>query len=218
MTEMQFRSILCDAMNQEYRWVPEPEELEYDYTFSPEFEKKMRKMIRRSEGVRIGSHVFRKMTVVILAAVMMLALAACAVYLGVTWQERENARTGTLDITFDTEKSSSANEAFEKKEPALPENFALTSTNSYPSRFEAVYENHAGQGIDYVQDKNLETMGLSIDSDDESFTRIEVNGHKGYAVIEGTAPYLIWSDGEYLYYLSGNVSYDVLEKMADSIE
>lgn len=218
MTEMQFRSILCDAMNQEYRWVPEPEELDYDYAFSPEFEKKMRKMIRRSEGVRIGRHVFRKMTVAILAAVMMLALVACAVYLGVTWQERENARTGTLDITFDTEKSSSANEAFEKKEPALPGNFALTSTNSYPSRFEAVYENHAGQGIDYVQDKNLETMGLSIDSDDESFTRIEVNGHKGYAVIEGTAPYLIWSDGEYLYYLSGNVSYDVLEKMADSIE
>ena len=70
-------------------------------------------MLRRSEGVRIGSHVFRKMTVVILAAVMMLALAACAVYLGVTWQERENARTGTLDITFDSEKSSSANEAFE---------------------------------------------------------------------------------------------------------
>lgn len=218
MTEMQFRSILCDAMNQEYRWVPEPEELDYDYAFSPEFEKKMRKMIRRSEGVRIGRHVFRKMTVAILAAVMILALAACAVYLGVTWQERENARTGTLDITFDTEKSSSANEAFEKKEPALPGNFALTSTNSYPSRFEAVYENHAGQGIDYVQDKNLETMGLSIDSDDESFTRIEVNGHKGYAVTEAAAPYLIWSDGEYLYYLSGNVSYDVLEKMADSIE
>ena len=46
----------------------------------------------------------------------------------------------------------------------------------------------------------------------------EVNGHKGYAVTEAAAPYLIWSDGEYLYYLSGNVSYDVLEKMADSIE
>ena len=60
------------------------------------------------------------------------------------------------------------------------------------------------QGIDYVQDKNLETMGLSIDSDDESFTQIEVNGHKGYAVTEGSAPYLIWSDGEYLYYLSEN--------------
>ncbi len=218
MTEIQFRSILCDAMNQEYRWVPEPENLEYDYTFSPEFEKKMRKMIRRSEGVRIGSRVFRKMTVVILAAVMMLALAACTVYLGITWQESENAQTGTLDITFDKEKSSSANETFEIKEPALPKNFAVTSTNSYMSRFEAVYENHAGQGIDYVQDKNLDTMGLSIDSDDESFTQIEVNGHKGYAVTEGDAPYLIWSDGEYLYYLSGNVSYEVIEEMAEGIE
>ncbi len=218
MTEIQFRSILCDAMNQEYRWVPEPENLEYDYTFSPEFEKKMRKMIRRSEGVRIGSRAFRKMTVVILAAVMMLALAACTVYLGITWQESENAQTGTLDITFDKEKSSSANENFEIKEPALPKNFAVTSTNSYTSRFEAVYENHAGQGIDYVQDKNLDTMGLSIDSDDESFTQIEVNGHKGYAVTEGDAPYLIWSDGEYLYYLSGNVSYEVIEEMAKGIE
>ena len=50
MTEMQFRSILCDAMNQEYRWVPEPEELEYDYTFSPEFEKKMQKSKLRSRA------------------------------------------------------------------------------------------------------------------------------------------------------------------------
>ena len=123
-----------------------------------------------------------------------------------------------MDITFDTEKSNYANEAFERKEPALPDNFAVTSTNSYPSMFEAVYENHAGQGIDYVQDKNLDTMGLSIDSDDEGFTQIEVNGHKGYAVTEGATPYLIWSDGEYLYYLSGNVSYDVLEKMAESID
>ena len=40
MTEMQLREILCDAMVKEYEWVPAPEDLQYDYTFSPEFEEK----------------------------------------------------------------------------------------------------------------------------------------------------------------------------------
>ena len=40
MTEMKLREILCDAMVKEYEWVPAPEDLQYDYTFSPEFEEK----------------------------------------------------------------------------------------------------------------------------------------------------------------------------------
>ena len=47
MTEMQLREILCDAMVKEYEWIPAPENLRHDYTFSPEFEKKMKKMMQK---------------------------------------------------------------------------------------------------------------------------------------------------------------------------
>lgn len=43
MTEMQLREILCDAMVKEYEWIPAPENLRHNYTFSPEFEKKIKK-------------------------------------------------------------------------------------------------------------------------------------------------------------------------------
>ena len=48
MTELQFREIVREAMKEEYKWVPQPEELDYDYTFSKEFEKKMQQMIRNN--------------------------------------------------------------------------------------------------------------------------------------------------------------------------
>ena len=41
MTELQFRKLLQEAMNDAYRWVPDPEDLDYDYTFSPKFDAKM---------------------------------------------------------------------------------------------------------------------------------------------------------------------------------
>ncbi|MGN0722212.1 MAG: hypothetical protein ACI4LZ_09660 [Anaerovoracaceae bacterium] len=65
-------------MKEEYKWVPQPEELDYEYTFSKEFEKKMQEMIWENtiHYIHIGKHAFRKMTVVIVAAVLMLAMVA----------------------------------------------------------------------------------------------------------------------------------------------
>ena len=100
MTEMQLREILCDAMVKEYEWIPAPENLRHDYTFSPEFEKKIKKMMQKygsgikqnrsafqmhagqrynPEYVRIGRYAIRKLTVVILAAVMMEGQASMQV-------------------------------------------------------------------------------------------------------------------------------------------
>lgn len=80
------------------------------------------------------------------------------------------------------------------------------------------YKGEGEERIDYVQERNLDTMGISIDKDDESFKEIIINGYKGYAVTEEAVPYITWADDKYLYYLAGNVPYEALRKMAESIE
>ena len=60
MTEMQLREILCDAMVKEYEWIPAPENLRHDYTFSPEFEKKMKKMMQKfGSGIKQNTSAFQ---------------------------------------------------------------------------------------------------------------------------------------------------------------
>ena len=48
MTELQFRKVLQEAMDDVYSWIPDPEDLDYDYTFSPEFDAKMEQMLREN--------------------------------------------------------------------------------------------------------------------------------------------------------------------------
>ena len=220
MTELQFREIVREAMKEEYKWVPQPEELDYDYTFSKEFEKKMQQMIRNNtmHYIRIGKHAFRKMTVVIVASVLMLALVACGIYLSINWNETQNDEQGTLDITFDIDDPNGVRGEFEHKRPEIPEGFKIAKENEYPFILEIEYDNDKGNIIDYLQNGNIDSMGLSIDNDDKGFSEISVNGYKGYARTTGTSPYMMWSDGSYLYYLSGDVSYELLEEMAASIK
>lgn len=219
MTELQFREIVREAMIEEYKWVPQPEELDYDYTFSKEFEKKMQQMIRKNtmHYIRIGKHAFRKMTVVIVASVLMLALVACGIYLSINWNETQNDEQGTLDITFDIDDPNGVRGEFEHKRPEIPEGFKIAKENEYPFILEIEYENDKGNIIDYLQNGNIDSMGLSIDNDDKGFTEISVNSYKGYARTTAS-PYMMWSDGSCLYYLSGDVSYELLEEMAASIK
>ena len=149
---------------------------------------------------------------------MMLALAACAVYSGIQRHETENAQTGTLDVTFDADASYHTQNLFEKKRPETPKRFEIVSEYENSELYRVSYKGEGEERIDYVQERNLDTMGISIDKDDESFKEIIINGYKGYAVTEEASPYITWADDKYLYYLAGNVPYEALRKMAESIE
>lgn len=231
MTELQFRQALRQAMKEEYKWVPDPENLQYDYTFSEEFENKMRELTEnfgsrpeekahiKVAGIRTGTGRvwIRRWAVVILVAVLMLALAACAIYFGISWSEKQNHEAGTLDVSFDVGNLGNAAEAFMQKRPKTPEGFEIVKEIKYSDIFKIEYLNDEEKGISYVQEGGIDTMTLSIDNDDVSFTEITVNGYKGYARTEGAEPYIVWNDGMYLYYLSGSVSFDLLNEMAMTI-
>ena len=101
MTELEFRKLLREAMNEFYKDIPDPEELEYEYTFSEKFQSNMQKMMHENGfPPKVASvserkyqnrrYIIRKMAIAILVAVLMLALAACAVYfLEIHWNEKQ---------------------------------------------------------------------------------------------------------------------------------
>ena len=230
MIELEFRKLLREAMNEFYKDIPDPEELEYEYTFSEKFQSNMQQIMRENSFTpKVKSvserkyqnrrYIIRKMAIAILVAVLMLALAACTVYfLEIHWNEKTNDKQGTMDVTFNIEQSGKHSHEFEGKYPRIPDGFKSAEEKIYPGLLYIEYVNSEGQRIGYSQEADVDTMGLSIDSDDDEFVQITMNGYKGYAFKDDKSPYIIWTDGIYLYQLSGDVSYDILEKMAESIK
>ena len=227
MNSAEFQNVLAEALERRYASIPDPEELSFDYEFSPRFERKMKRMIRRFEHIqgkeqraerKETNFRFRKVAVFALVLVLLMALAACAVHYIIIWNEENNEKQGTLDVTFELENPNTE-DLFTFKEPVVPDSYTR----------EVTFSNRDIQDIDYIDEKNektilyqqariTEAMSLSIDNDDENFAQIEVNGFKGYAATEDAVSFIVWSDGISLYTISGNISLDELYAFAESIQ
>ena len=74
----ELKDALCRAMDYEYSDCPDPEDLDYEYQFSAEFEKKMKRICRMAghSYVSIGRHRVRRAAVVALVAVMIFVMTA----------------------------------------------------------------------------------------------------------------------------------------------
>lgn len=227
MNSAEFQKVLAEALERRYASIPDPEELSFDYEFSPRFERKMKRMIRRFDYIqgkeqraerKETNFRFRKVAVFALVLVLLMALAACAVHYIIIWNEENNEKQGTLDVTFELENPNTE-DLFTFKEPVVPDSYTR----------EVTFRDGDIQDIDYIDEKNektiiyqqariTEAMGLSIDNDDENFAQIEVNGSKGYAATEDAVSFIVWSDGISLYTISGNISLDALFTLAESIQ
>ena len=53
MNSAEFQNVLAEALERRYASIPDPEELSFDYEFSPRFERKMKRMIRRFEHIQV---------------------------------------------------------------------------------------------------------------------------------------------------------------------
>lgn len=227
MNGAEFQSVLAEALERRYASIPNPEELSFAYEFSPQFERKMKRMIRRFDRIqgkeqraerKETNFRFRKVAVFALVLVLLMALAACAVHYIIIWNEENNEKQGTLDVTFELENPNTE-DLFTFKEPVVPDSYTR----------EVTFRDRDIQDIEYIDEKNgktilynqamiSEAMGLSITNEHESFTQIEINGFKGYAETEGETPFIVWSDGVSLYTISTNISFDELFAIAESIQ
>lgn len=227
MNSAEFQNVLAEALERRYASIPDPEELFFDYEFSPRFERKMKRMIRRFDYIqgkeqraerKENNFRFRRVAVFALVLVLLMALAACAVHYIIIWNEENNEKQGTLDVTFELENPNTE-DLFTFKEPVVPDSYTREVTFRDGDIQDIEYiDEKSGKTILYHQTGISESMGLSIGNEDESFAQIEINGVKGYAETEGETPFIIWSDGISLYTISSNTSFDELFAIAESIQ
>ena len=215
---------LTRAMELEYADLPDPGYLDYEYTFSSEFEKRMAKIIPMAghRYVCVGRHRLRRAVVIALVAVMILAMTAGAIAVQralVHWNETNNEDYGTLDVTFDIEDPNQTLGEFRFIKPETPERYTIDCEVKYENvQYEIQYSNADGTLIYYIQSADVASMGLGIDNEDSSLQETVINGYSGYAYRKKGNTGLFWSDGISFFQLLGTCELDVLEKMAVSIK
>lgn len=220
----ELKEALCRTMEWEYADLPDPETLEYDYTFSPEFEERMKKIIPLAgyTYVSVGRHRLRRAVAIALIAIMIFAMTTGAIAIQrayVKWNENNNEDYGTMDVTFDIDDPNQTLGEFRFMKPETPEGYTIETEMKYGSmEYEIQYTGEDGSVIYYVQSGGVDSMGLGIDNEDAELEEVVINGYKGYSYIKKGNAGLFWTDGVSFYQLLGTCEMGVLERMAETIK
>ena len=145
------KEALKDAVELQYAWVPDPEDLDYEYIFSDSFETSMKKIIAGAGRtyVSIGRRRIRKSLLAALIAALILAMTAGAIavqYAVVHWNEEKNEKDGTIDVSFFVEDPNQQVGEFQFKKPKTPEGYEIILEEN--SDIEKI--------INYLKDKESE--------------------------------------------------------------
>lgn len=223
MKEDELYRALIVALETEYQWTETWNDEEYDYRFSAAYRGNMEKIAGKAnfQYVSVGRRRLRKAFVAVLIALMAFAFAGCAVAIHqaiIIWNEKSNDKTGNLDITFDVESSDGQIEDIGFVSPKTPEGYEIVQEEKDEEYWIIVYK-YGDKELVYSQVKNLDTMGLSVNNENNELTETEVNGLKGYKGYEerlGLA-ILTWCDGVYRYEVTGDCDVKELERFVDNM-
>lgn len=220
----ELRTALTHAMELEYAKYPDPDELDYEYRFSDEFEKKMKKICRmpKQTYVSFGRRRLWLLTAVALIATMLCAMTAGAIAgqkLYVKWNKTVNDEDGTLEITFDIDDPNQTANEFEFIKPKTPEGYHIESEVKYGNtEYEIQYLGEDDTVIRYSQSANVDSTGVSMDNEDADVKKVLVNGYEGYSYQKRQHSALMWSDGVSLFQIIGNCKLETLEEMTKEMK
>ena len=195
-----------------------------NHIFSTRFENRLNvwKKISRRNHISIGRIRLTRLAACILISATILVLAGCGVLISklvVKWNEMNNPVNGTLDVTFDIDDPNNELEDKGFRKPKTPDGYVIVDELQDIMGLSVEYQNdNDNTVISYSQDAGVDTMGLSINNSDKEFQETTVNGWKGYMSSKKGDVFLIWSDGLYLYTLTGDCSIDILWQMAADVE
>ena len=195
-----------------------------NHIFSTRFENRLNvwKKISRRNHISIGRIRLTRLAACILIAATILVLAGCGLLISklvVKWNEMNNPVNGTLDVTFDIDDLNNELEDKGFRKPKTPDGYVIVDELQDIMGLSVEYQNdNDNTVISYSQDAGVDTMGLSINNSDKEFQETTVNGWKGYMSSKKGDVFLIWSDGLYLYTLTGDCSIDILLQMAADVE
>lgn len=221
--ENRVQQIIEDALLLDFAEIDAFDPEAYDYAFSREFTERMRRIFVMADRqyVSVGRRRIRRAVALALAAALIMVTAACGVAVAkplVKWLTSENEEQGTMDVTFEVEDPDGLTKEFRHIKPETPEGYRIVQEDKDNMSYYIEYEGEDGTVIYYTQSGAIESMDLSIDSENSNLQEVRINGYHGYSSFKYSTYSLIWSDGVYLFDLAGTCNTNILDKMAMTVE
>ena len=217
---------VLDSVLAEYAHVPE--ETQIEYTFSQKFEKWARKLIAETD--RLTKHRLSKtVKLIIIVAAIIALLAACAVAIPAI-------REGLVDffltekidhycVTFDPAQAAYAPDEIEEYivPSYVPEGYSVIADDRSPAGVIQAWTNEQGRIITYNQcfipKDATQDNWMGISSEGVSRSSAVTYGYKVEIVEDTDVSTMVWTDNQYLYFVSvpNELPFSEFEKMLSSM-
>ena len=204
---------LCESL-------PTDEELK-DITFSKTFENKMQKLIRaqKKSYFYLINTVGKRVAVIILA--IMISLTATTFGVKAIRESVIKFITETFEkftaVSVENEEADAQDDIVKTAPQYIPEGYTLEYEMETGGVYKTIYRNMDNVSINYIQKINFGTI-YNADTEDIEYDRIKIKSFEGIKYNKNGINKVVFADATYMYDISGQVSFDELIKMAESIK
>ena len=219
------KAALQEAYFMELEEIPSEEILSEDeaLTFSPAFERKMKKLIRRADHpirYRIAQAAACLMLAALLSGCTILAVSPEARAAFVGWVRETYEDYFVYYFTGDAH-SNSENYVFEPS--WIPDGYTKSFVSELSGQTIIVFEDENKTQLTFGYSKNLGYWKLYVDIEDSEVQQVEVSGQTAEMYSSnsnGGTKHLIWIDKntDCAFFISANLSKDTMIKIAESVE
>ena len=221
--EALFRQAVIEDFNEDINSIQSNEELSKIYSFSPEFETRMGKLLtkdRRKDHVRKTMYYSRKVASILIIVLGLLfgslllntEVRATVGKVLVEWYEKFTTFSFRDDAVIDEYKDWILG--------YIPEGYAQKNYEVLGRIKNIEYANNQGNKIrfTYVPDNSI--TNISVDNENHEIDTFILLGNKAYSIIATNNEFdngIIWNMEGYTFDLWGKLSIDELERIAESI-
>lgn len=223
MTGKQFDLLLMKSIKtygDDYITLPESDE---PHSFSPSFERKMRKLIKRQNAFYFSmvKTPVRKAVTITIAIIIILTTMVMSV---------SALRKVFLDFIMEIFSTHTAVEVVTDGES--PDHFQdVYAITNLPPEFQLTYTNAGTEGSAWIMtiynsasNQLILTQYLkksyytNINTEGYDMTPVDLNGHEGFLVDMNGYLHLTWSNADYVFVLEGVFDRNALISMANSVQ
>lgn len=220
MTEKEYRQCIAEALLPKYHQIID--EADSSHEFSPDFERRMDKLIRqrRKPFYRFTNTVGKRVAVIIIGLITVSFTTVMSV---------EALRTPFLDfitsLFSDHSEVKTIDDSGDYPE-TIESYYEITSDlsdysierDSVKDDERAIYYRHNDKLIYYYQ-KIIYNYRNNLNTENANTESIDINGHEAIGYMDNQNYYtLIWNNGEYIIQIASNVGKDALIEIAKSVQ
>lgn len=221
--EALFRQAVIDDFNKEIDSIPTNEQLAKIYSFSPEFELRMKKLFtkdRRKDFIKTISLYSRRVASVLIIVLGLLfgtllfnaEVRAAVGNVLVEWYEKFTSFTFIGDEIIDEKKEWSLN--------YMPEGYIQENYEVLGRITSIEYRNNQGEKIKFTYVPEGSVTNISVDNENHEISNYVILGNEAFSITALDDKFdngLIWNMEGHTFDLWGKIPVDELKKVAESI-